>query len=185
MVFIATSLVEALSLITASKLLDPTLYSVARTCINSLAISLPVRLFARSCIFTRRCSLVQSLVTKRTTITSASPSHVVPSNITETFFHLFPSLLGFPLPSVQMAPNLTYDACLSSERSFPPICLKNVAACLMVLLLGETFGQLLLDRFAALLAGFHQPNGTDYHNPSVLLLYLFPVYPLPGLSIFH
>ena len=38
------------------------------------------------------------------------------------------------------------------------VCLKNVAACLMVLLLGETFGQLLLDRFAALLAGFH-PRG--------------------------
>ena len=58
----------------------------ARTVMISRAKSSPFRDFTISCKRTRRCFISQSAVINLTTIGSASPSHVVPSYMTETLW---------------------------------------------------------------------------------------------------
>ena len=85
-VLMAAPLTEAPSLIAAQRLLFCTLYCCARTVMISRAKSSPFRDFTISCKRTRRCFISQSAVINLTTIASASPSHVVPSYMTETLW---------------------------------------------------------------------------------------------------
>ena len=114
--------VDALSLIVATSRPDAIPYWAWRTKSNSLAILSPVRLLAKSYIWTRRCWRAHSVSASLTMMAIASPSLVVPSKITLTFLPSISDLIFSTSSWWMKGINLTWFAAQQGDNlHFPDV----------------------------------------------------------------